>query len=325
MPRDITPLLDEFPAVDRFDRQLLAAQAIGKPREYVLAHPEYTLTDTEAERLQGYLERRTYHEPIAYILGHKEFYGLDFEVTPATLIPRPETELMVEEAMKLIATRSTEYGTRNTNATQKNLIIDVGTGSGNIIITLATLLEKKNILTDHDLFALDISDDALAVARWNAGRHDASRSINFIHSDLLKNFPDRSGTQTTARASHRNSMPSRRNETPERHDHLLILANLPYLSETIYASSDPDVREHEPITALVSNESGLAHYRRLLEQVRTIFLSQETNRAMIDLLLEISPEQEGLIAPMIHSILPSVETGFIADLSGRSRLVSISC
>ena len=325
MPRDITPLLDEFPAVDRFDRQLLAAQAIGKPREYVLAHPEYTLTDTEAERLQGYLERRTYHEPIAYILGHKEFYGLDFEVTPATLIPRPETELMIEEAMKLLGTRSTEYGTRNTNVIQKNLIIDVGTGSGNIIITLATLLEKKNILTSHDLSALDISDDALAVARRNAGRHGVSHSINFIHSDLLKNFSDQSGIQTTTRAAHPDSMPSRRNETPERHDHVLILANLPYLSRMIYASADPDVREYEPVTALVSDESGLAHYRRLLEQVRAIFLSQETEQAMIDLLLEISPEQEGLVAPVIHSILPSAKTGFIADLSGRSRLVLISC
>ena len=290
-------------SLDLLDLQLLLAHAAGTSREHILAHPEQLLIAEELERFHDGIRRRVSHEPIAHILGHKEFFGLDFEVTPATLIPRPETEHLVEAAMATIL-KNQESRIADSNAEKRNyrpMIIDVGTGSGNIIVTMAVSLRNENV--DANLFGIDISEDALDIARNNARRHHVSESITFLKSDLLEPI-----LVDGMIDDHRSDM--------------LILANLPYLSHEIYAVADPDVRDYEPVTALVSDEGGLNHYRRLLMQV--LRLCESSGRELqTSIFMEISPEQKEPIKNLVQDIFPEATSRFLEDYSGRPRVMTV--
>jgi release factor glutamine methyltransferase len=133
------------------------------------AHPAYELTESEQKLAEDYLKRRQNHEPVAYILGSKEFYGREFVVTPDTLIPRPETEAIIDLVKEL--------------SLEKLKILDVGTGSGCIAITL------KLELPESDVMAVDISEKALVVAEKNADNLHAN--LEFKQSDLLKNVDEK--------------------------------------------------------------------------------------------------------------------------------------
>ncbi len=150
------------------DARTLLSHLVDKPHAWVLAHPEQELTDEQATRLEAYLERLSAGEPLPYILGYWEFFGLDFSITPHVLIPRPETELLVEEA---IAWLQGNPGRRKT--------VDVGTGSGCIAISLA-----KHV-PDVSVIACDISEQALQMATRNAQRHDVTGRVSFVRADLL--------------------------------------------------------------------------------------------------------------------------------------------
>lgn len=152
----------------RAEAQLLAAHAAGKPRSWMLAHDDDEATAVDAAR--AVFARRRDGEPVAYILGEREFYSLMLAVTPAVLVPRPETELLVDLAIERIA-RLPKGGT----------LLDVGTGSGAIAVAIA------HARPDATVWASDISPDALAVARANAERHGVS--IRFMQSDLLDALP----------------------------------------------------------------------------------------------------------------------------------------
>jgi len=296
-------------SLDMIDIDILLAHATGQSREFLLAHPDYTLADTEYTQAIGYLERRINHEPIAYILGKKEFYGLDFIVNQYTLIPRPETELLIDETLKILSVKCTEKNSPSP------LIIDIGTGSGNIIITLATLLHKKNITAN--LFGLDISPDALEIAKKNAQQHGVGNQITFLQSDLLEKFFTSKKIQPGS--------PIKSGMTIQEYEYtqILILANLPYLSQDIYQSAELDVKDYEPITALVSDEAGLTHYRRLLEQIDALCQKNIFSSRSITLILEISPEQKPLIEALISTIFPDARIAFIQDYSQRTRFVKI--
>ncbi len=273
--------------LDMLDVELLVAHGIAQSREFVLTHPEYEIVPDQFSIIESLLQRRLNHEPLAYILGHREFFGLDFAVTPDTLIPRPETELMVE---KILA---------QTSSSEKIAIIDVGTGSGCIIISLAKELSKKKpkntSLTFH---AVDISSQALIVAQANARAHGLENAINFAPSDLLQNI-----SQTILDTEI---------------DTLIVAANLPYLSKTIYASSAPDVRNFEPKSALLSEDEGLQHYQRLLEQIWT--LSEKKSSMSVKLFFEISPEQKDACEILIRNSFPEAFIETIEDLAGKYRL-----
>ncbi len=262
---------------------LLVAHATKKEKVFLLAHPEYELAVEALEQAEEFLKRRIKHEPVAYIVGHKEFYGRQFFVTPHTLIPRPETELLVEAVLKIVSKQEETIA-----------ILDIGTGSGNIIITLAGELSQKKI----SFSALDISKEALTTAKKNAATNNVEERINFIESDLLENvLPDQI-----------------------KNKHLIITANLPYLSYEIYNASESDVRDYEPKTALVSERAGLDHYLRLLPQLRA--LSQCALSTTF--FLEISPEQSQEITREIEKIFPTATLTTIQDLSGRDRLIKAS-
>ncbi|HTZ89214.1 MAG TPA: peptide chain release factor N(5)-glutamine methyltransferase [Alloacidobacterium sp.] len=160
--------LDGISAQPRRDAELLLLHAIERDRAFLLAHPDSEITAEQQAQYEEWLLRRAAHEPIQYILGEQEFYGLTFVVSPDVLIPRPETEHLVEA---LLARVPHDGPLR---------IADVGTGSGAIAVVLA------NALLQAQVTALDISEAALAVARRNAETHQVAERVRFLKSDLLR-------------------------------------------------------------------------------------------------------------------------------------------
>ncbi len=149
---------------DRLEAELLLVHVLGKPRSWLVAHADDVLDDATAAVFASLIERRTGGEPVAYITGHRGFWTLDLDVTPATLIPRPETELLVELALERMTPRSR--------------VADLGTGSGAIALALARESAAASVV------ASDASADALAVARRNADKHGIA-NVRFVHGDWL--------------------------------------------------------------------------------------------------------------------------------------------
>lgn len=272
-----------LPSIAPEDFFILLAEATGRNKAFLLAHPEYEPSQEETTLFEGFLRRRKLEEPVAYITGHKEFYGREFLVSKDTLIPRPETEILVEEVMHYVSDTLPPLTSLD--------IIDVGTGSGNIIITLAHEIGRGGTR----FFGVDISSSALEMAKQNASHFENAAPIEFFESDLLHMF------------------------TPYAHDaeHLIIAANLPYLSQEIYAATEKNVREFEPESALVSGEKGLDHYYRLLDELKTISRSPHTTT----IFFEISPEQASILPSYIRQHFPASEIDVVADLSGKERII----
>jgi release factor glutamine methyltransferase len=204
----------------------LVAYVLGRDRSFILSHAEDLMSDEQAALFCQYLERRAVGEPLQYITGRQEFFALDFEVTRDVLIPRPETELLIEAALKLMA-----------GSGETPFICDVGTGSGCIAVTLVHQLPRARAV------AIDISPEALAVAQRNAARHSLTDRIDFVLSDCF-------GALDAG------------NPRPSLFD--LIVSNPPYVEERAMAGLQREVRDFEPRTALAAGEDGLAVIRRLL-------------------------------------------------------------
>ncbi len=157
--------------VAQLDGEVLLSHVVGHDRTWLYTHPEFPLAPQQMDAYVRLVRRRTAHEPVAYLIGHKEFYGLDFVITPAVLVPRPETELLVETALELVADRG-----------KTSVVADVGTGGGVVAVTLAVKLPRARLL------ATDFSSHALSVARHNAARHGVAQRVRFIQADLLQAF-----------------------------------------------------------------------------------------------------------------------------------------
>jgi release factor glutamine methyltransferase len=205
-------------ATARRDAELLLLHIAGISRAELLTHPQRELTFRQQEHYQAAIARRARHEPVQYITGVQEFYGRNFIVNRAVLIPRPETEHLVETALAV--------------RPEPKRILDIGTGSGILAITLALELPNATVT------ATDISAAALAVARQNARSLGAKDRLRFVASDLFAALGN------------------------ERFD--CIVANPPYVATDEVL--EPQVRDYEPVTALYAGEDGLAVYRRLIPQ-----------------------------------------------------------
>jgi len=207
----------------RLAAELLMAQVLGKDRIHYLSHGGEPAGAGVAAAYEGLILRCARGEPLQYLTGEREFYGLSFRVTPAVLIPRPETELLVEKALALA---SAGAGLR---------WVDVGTGSGCIAVSVARSLPGARV------WAVDLSCEALEVARLNAARHRVEGRICFVCADLLSCFP--------------------RQPTFD-----FVLANLPYIPAADLPALPAAVRDFEPAMALAGGESGMHHYQRLVPQ-----------------------------------------------------------
>src|SRR5258706_1378205 len=208
----------------RLDAELLLAHALEMSREQLVVDQGMSLESGQLASFESLLRRRLEREPIAYILGSQEFWSLDFQVCRDVLIPRPETEKLIEVILAKIGT----------NASAKPLrIADLGTGSGAIAITLATEVPAA------ELAATDISTAALAIAKDNAATHQIARRIEFCCGDLFEALSD----------------------PRERFD--VIVSNPPYIESTVIPTLAPEVRHWEPRVALDGGMDGLDFYRRI--------------------------------------------------------------
>lgn len=259
------------------DVEILLAFTLKKSKEYLYTYPEKKLTTKQLNNFTTLFKRRLKGEPIAYILGHKEFYGLDFKVNKNVLIPRPETEQLVEEIIKYCQTKIQ-------NLKSKTRIIEIGVGSGAVIISLAKNLKAS------EFFGLDISPKALTVAKNNAKLHKIK--IKFLQGNLI----------TPLKSKIQNLKSS------------ILVANLPYL-ETKELSKQ---LKFEPKTALVGGPDGLKYFRVLFEQIQQYKFQPQA------IFLEIGHNQGDKISKLAKLALPKYKVTMEKDMCGFDRIIIIT-
>jgi release factor glutamine methyltransferase len=259
--------------------ELLIMFTLGCDRAHLYAHPERELTPEETNGYDEAIARRATGVPAQYITGHQEFWGLDLIVSPAVLIPRPETEHVVEAVLELISQDDAEQGQRAGAPALRGRIVDVGTGSGAIALALAKEFPSA------DMYATDISADALEVARANAARHELSSRIKLHQTDLLAGLP---------------------------HGEFdFVVSNPPYVGESEEDQVQLEVRKFEPRTAVFAGATGLEVIERLIPQAR------EALRPGGWLVFEIS----GTIADGVQDLLLDwSDVKITKDLQGIARV-----
>ena len=233
--------------------ELLLMHALDRDRIWIYAHPEHELEPAARERYFSLIASRASGVPTQHLTGHQEFWGLDFEVTPDVLIPRPETEHVIEVALDRLVAQASACGVLSrqdqsaaqdhhypTRREKEFRIADVGTGSGCIAIALVHELPAAQIV------ATDVSEAALAVARRNAACHNVADRIRFVECDLLEPFLHQS----------------------QKFD--LIASNPPYIARRDAATLPREVREHEPEAALFGGETGAEMYAPLIAQAAAL-------------------------------------------------------
>jgi release factor glutamine methyltransferase len=272
----------------RLDAEVLLGHVLGIDRTGVIAHPEAPVGDGSAQRYREALERHEAGEPVAYIRGVKEFHGLAFATDSRALIPRPETERLVDLAELEVVQRLT--GAPRPDRAPGLRVLDVGTGSGAIAITLATLLARRRMLDAVEIVATDISAKALELARENTVGHALGERITFEEADLTPG------------------------SSMERWD--LVLANLPYVRSEVM-SSLPAATTFEPPLALDGGPDGLAVMRRLLDRLPVVLASDGVA------LLEIGGDQGQDIVAAVGTHLPGWSCTVETDLGGLPRVARI--
>ncbi|HEX9098981.1 MAG TPA: peptide chain release factor N(5)-glutamine methyltransferase [Candidatus Dormibacteraeota bacterium] len=250
----------------RLDAEVLLAQALGLRRLDLYLQFDRPLSDDELSRYRGLVARRAHGDPVAYLVGHKEFMALDFEVTPAVLVPNPDTELLVQRAVAIAR-----------QANRRMRVADVGTGSGCIAIAIA------HYAPGVEVWASDVSHEALEVASRNVARHDLEARVHLACGDLLDPLPGQFD---------------------------LVCANLPYVAP---GAELPAEVTAQPAGALYAAQEGAALVLRLLEAVP----------ARLDpggrLLVEVSPEIAAAVTRAAGRSFSNHETH--RDLGGHERVV----
>jgi release factor glutamine methyltransferase len=272
----LTSAVERLEAADvgspRMNAEVLLMFVLGVARAYLYAHPERQLTPEEEIRYEEVLAERATGMPSQYITGHQEFWGLDFAVTPAVLIPRPETEHLVEAVLEL------------SRGVQRPKIVDVGTGSGCVALTLAQELKTAKI------YGVDLSVDALEVARANAARLQMEQRVQFLQSDVLK-----------ALSAVR--------------DFDFVVSNPPYVAFNEADKVQKSVFKFEPRMAVFAGENGLDVIRPLLEQAHDAlkpggWLALEIGYSMRDAVVN-------LLSPTMWD-----DVRVVPDLQGIPRVVA---
>ena len=275
-------------------------------KTFLYSHPEITLTQNQIKKFKNYIARRKKHEPVAYIIGYKEFFELNFLVNKHALIPRPETEILVEEALKIVSKYPVLASIRSSRSRlkcQRMTVVDVGTGSGCIIISIL----KKLLITDYPpatpehsdggrgrlpitFYAVDISKKAVRLAQKNATLHKVEKYITFKVGNLLEPVKNKKID--------------------------IIVANLPYLSKDLKHLKKRDI-SREPKKALFTDEKGLFLIKKLLFQIKNLKYKPKF------ILLEIDPGQKVRLKKIINQVLPKTKINFKKDLAGLVRIAVI--
>ena len=250
----------------RMNAEMLLMFVLDCNRAYLYAHPERELTDDEKQRYEEAIAERSRGVPAQYIVGHQEFWGLDFIVTPAVLIPRPETEHVVETGIEI----AQDY--------EHPLIIDVGTGSGCIALSLASDLPEAEV------HAVDLSPDALEIARANAARLRLER-VRFHMTDLLQGFPDEFAD--------------------------IIVSNPPYVGECESDKVQANVKAFEPHIAVFGGQEGTEIVGKLVTQAESVLKPRGW------LLIEIGYTQSRRVEELLSSW---DDVHFVPDLQGIPRV-----
>lgn len=260
------------------EMDLLLALALHKNKAYLYKNSDKQLSRSQINTFKKLLRLHLAHWPLAYLQGQKEFYGLKFKVNKNVLTPRPETEILVDQALKFLKNKISQS------------VLEVGTGSGCIIISVAKNAPANNYL------ASDISTPALKIAKTNARKNGLKNKIKFIKSDLFSQIPSQKFT--------------------------LIMANLPYLNSNQYkkpglAGEELSIKK-EPPHSLYGGNDGLKYYQNFFSQVKN-FLAEE-----YQILIEIDPSQTEKIKEIVKDNLPSAKIEIIKDLAGLDRVVKIN-
>ncbi len=297
-------------------------------RSWLYAHSNEEFSGTAFSRYKKLVARRVKREPVAYIVGYKEFYGLDFLVNHDVLIPRAETELLVEMGLSELV-RCQVSGVRCQ-------FVDIGTGSGAIAVAIAKQVgiahesarQRELSLATPQLrfFATDISASALCVAKKNARRHGVEKQITFLKGNLLEPLLVKAELWR------------------EKSSALLITANLPYLPTAEWRVTMPEVKKWEPRGALDGGKDGLKYYRELFKQVRGFVHNppqpsltlREGDRSILPLrvrgserglritvLCEICPEQTGAFKELVRGYFSKAKCEVVKDLAGRNRVMVV--
>jgi release factor glutamine methyltransferase len=268
--------------------ELLLMHSLDRDRTWLYTRPEYEIPSATLETFRALVAERCSGTPTQYLTGKQEFWGLDFQVTPTVLIPRPETEHVIEVTLERL-------GPGRKNALLQ--IADVGTGSGCIAIALAHELPQSEIL------ATDISAEALEVAKRNAARLHATDRIQFIESNLFEAFRAE-GTLSTS---------TQRNETP-RFD--AIVSNPPYIPLREAPQLEREVRGHEPAIALFAGEDGLAIYIPLIREARKFL---KPNGLLV---LELGHNSLSRVKQILEQSGDWTDIRVAKDLAGIPRVIS---
>ena len=292
-------------ASDTLAAELLLLHATQHERTYLYLHPEAELAEDEVRAYQSLLDKRISGVPMQHLTGKQEFWGLTFEVTPDVLIPRPETEHLIEVALDRLALRELRAGRPNKNDGSGLLIADIGTGSGCIAIALAKELPQAQFV------AVDISPPALAVARRNAEKHGVHSRVQLLESNLFDGVAtERARYIVPLRAE---GELSRSPEAPAQFD--LIVSNPPYVGRREAATLATEVRDHEPELALYGGEGGYEFYADLIAQ------SAKHLKAGSLLVLELGHDSLPAVQPLLDAPLWT-NVAVTNDLAGIPRVIA---
>jgi release factor glutamine methyltransferase len=253
------------------EAEVLLRHTLGIDRARLFSRLQEGIEGERERDFLGLIERRLMHEPVAYIAGHKEFYGIDLEVTPVALIPRPETELLVDEALR---------GTPKEPCT----LADIGTGCGAVAIALAMRLPR------HTVFAIDSSEEALALASRNVERLGLGDRVRLLQGDLLDPLP----------------------MAVE-----VIAANLPYVKTGDWEKLPPEIRDHEPRQALDGGPDGTTTLERFLQAAPSRL------RPGGCLVAEIGWDEGGRLTKVAEQCFPGAQIEVIKDFAGLDRVLRV--
>ncbi len=262
----------------RLDAELLLCHTLGKDRAWLLAHMQEAVDEQHRALFEQAVDRRALREPLQYILGKQEFWGLDFLVTRDVLIPRPETELIIETALTLVP-----------NKDARLTILDLCTGSGCIAVSLAKELASARF------FASDKSEKALDVARENARRHGTTDRIRFLEGDLFG--------------------PLKELDLGGRVD--IMVSNPPYVPSEEFSTLQPEVRDHEPRMALLAGQNGTELHQRIIDEAPEFLRSEgalimEMGMGQAEALVHMMREHGTFDKPDVLKDLAGIERVIVA-------------